>query len=95
MARNVKLFNLLVSGSNVDLNVRTLEGHTPLYFALISARNLTDADSLATQLVENGAQANPVTIISNEKKKVTSFIVFMFLFLFRFMCQTQIHCCIW
>lgn len=69
MARNVKLFNLLVSRSNVDLNVRNSEGHTPLYFALISARNLSDADSLATQLVENGAHANPVIMISAEKKK--------------------------
>ncbi len=60
MARSEELFDLLLTRENVDLNVRTLDGHTPLYFALISTRNLINTNSLAARLVEKGAQPNPV-----------------------------------
>lgn len=60
MARNEELFNLLLLRENVDLNARTLEEHTPLYFALISTRKLINTNSFAARLVEKGADANPV-----------------------------------
>lgn len=63
MARNEELFNLLLSHDEVDLNARTLEGHTPLYFALISTRKLVNTNSFAARLVEKGAQSNPVHTI--------------------------------
>ncbi|XKL64859.1 hypothetical protein PGB90_004945 [Kerria lacca] len=60
MARNEELFNLLLLRENVDLNARTLEEHTPLYFALISTRKLINTNSFAARLVEKGADANPI-----------------------------------
>ncbi|XP_065201380.1 rabankyrin-5 [Planococcus citri] len=60
MARNEELFSLLLSHDKVDLNARTLEGHTPLYFALISTRKLVNTNSFAARLVEKGAQPNPI-----------------------------------
>lgn len=63
MARNENIFNLLLTYSGeqvVDLNCRTLEGHTPLYFALISTSDPINSDSFAARLVENGADPNPI-----------------------------------
>lgn len=60
MARNEILFDLLLSCENIDLNARTQDGHTPLYYAVITSHNLSNANSLAARLVEKGAQSNPV-----------------------------------
>lgn len=67
MARNEELFALLLARAAVqpvDLNLRTIEGHTPLWFALIrtTASQLYNCNSFAARLVEKGAIANPVRI---------------------------------
>lgn len=62
MARNEELFNLLINRDDIDLDVRTLDGHTALYYALISTANLISTNSFAARLVEKGALPNPVIL---------------------------------
>lgn len=64
MARNEDIFDLLLSRTtlqNINLNLYTNEGHTPLWYALISSR-LCNPNSFAARLVEMGAVPNPVSI---------------------------------
>uniref|UniRef100_A0A1B6G1J7 FYVE-type domain-containing protein n=2 Tax=Cuerna arida TaxID=1464854 RepID=A0A1B6G1J7_9HEMI len=65
MAQNEELFSLLLSRSStqlIDMNLRTLDGHTPLWFALIrtTGSELYSCNSFAARLVEKGAIPNPI-----------------------------------
>ncbi|XP_054279848.1 rabankyrin-5-like [Macrosteles quadrilineatus] len=64
MAHNEELFSLLLlraSTQPVDLNLRTADGHTPLWFALIRTTNhFYNCNSFAARLVEKGAIPNPI-----------------------------------
>jgi ankyrin repeat protein len=63
MARNEAVFSLLLNDTSqpVDLNLRTNEGHTALWFALLTSLKYGE-ESFATQLLKNGASPNPVSV---------------------------------
>ena len=61
MARNALVVSLLLERArshSVDLNAKTNEGHTALYYALIGTTDYGPS-SFAAMLVEAGAQPNP------------------------------------
>lgn len=58
MARNEPMFSLLLE-SDADLNLRTEEGHTPLWFALLVGPPYDDK-SFAARLISAGASPNPI-----------------------------------
>jgi hypothetical protein len=64
MACNEVVFSLLLSRTSqpVDLNIRTQEGHTVLWFALLTSPEYGE-ESFATQLLKKGASPNPVSVI--------------------------------
>lgn len=64
MARNEEIFDLLLTRSDtqkIELDLKTTDGHTPLYFALISSP-LYNRNSFAARLLAKGAEPNPVSI---------------------------------
>jgi len=63
MARNETVFSLLLNRTSqpVDLNIRTLEGHTSLWFALLTSLEYEEG-SFATQLLKKGASPSPVSV---------------------------------
>lgn len=65
MARNEEVFSLLLTRSSsqpINLDIPTKEGHTPLWYALISS-SLYNSNSFAARLVEKKATPNPVSQI--------------------------------
>jgi len=63
MARNEAVFTLLLSRTSqpVDLNSRTEEGHTALWFSLLTSLHYGE-ESFASQLIKKGASTNPVSV---------------------------------
>jgi hypothetical protein len=63
MARNETVFSLLLNCTSqpVDLNIRTLEGHTALWFALLTSLEYEEG-SFATRLLKKGASPSPVSV---------------------------------
>ena len=63
MARNETVFSLLLNRTSqpVDLNIRTLEGHTALWFALLTSLEYEEG-SFATRLLKKGASPSPVSV---------------------------------
>ncbi|XP_069684015.1 rabankyrin-5 [Periplaneta americana] len=61
MAQNESVFSLLLSRTSqpVDLNLRTEEGHTALWFALLTSLEYGE-ESFAAQLIKKGASPNPI-----------------------------------
>lgn len=62
MARNEEVFSLLLARSStqpINLDLPTKEGHTPLWYALISSC-LYNSNSFAARLVEKKATPNPI-----------------------------------
>jgi len=63
MARNETVFSLLLNRTSqpVDLNIRTLEGHTALWFALLTSLEYKEG-SFAMRLLKKGASPSPVSV---------------------------------
>lgn len=64
MTRNEEIFALLLKRSEtqmVNLDVQTVEGHSPMWYALFASRKLINSNSFAARLFEKGANANPVS----------------------------------
>ncbi|KDR22440.1 Ankyrin repeat and FYVE domain-containing protein 1, partial [Zootermopsis nevadensis] len=61
MACNDVVFSLLLSRTSqpVDLNIRTHEGHTALWFAFLTSPEYGE-ESFASQLLKKGASPNPI-----------------------------------
>lgn len=63
MSHNELIFSLLLEGEQKpDLNLRTEEGHTPLWYALLEGTSYTEK-SFAFRLISAGASPNPVSKI--------------------------------
>ncbi|XP_067015008.2 rabankyrin-5 [Anabrus simplex] len=62
MACNNPMFSLLLehTAQPVDLNLRTLEGHTPLWYSLLSSPPPYGESSFAARLIKSGASPNPI-----------------------------------
>ncbi|PSN52924.1 hypothetical protein C0J52_03016 [Blattella germanica] len=61
MARNEAVFSLLLGRTSqpIDLNLRTQDGHTALWFALITSSEYGE-ESFAALLIKKGASPNPI-----------------------------------
>lgn len=62
MADNRTLFDILMSQQNIEINVKTADEHTPLYFALLKYESGVDdkEESYAARLIKKEAQTNPI-----------------------------------
>lgn len=60
MANNRPVFELLLYHQKIDVNLKTSEENTPLYYALLKYESGDDsADNYALTLIEKGAETNP------------------------------------
>ncbi|CAH0394295.1 unnamed protein product [Bemisia tabaci] len=69
MTRNEEIFALLLKRSEtqmVNLDVQTVEGHSPMWYALFASRKLINSNSFAARLFEKGANANPIYPQTND-----------------------------
>lgn len=61
MADNKPIFDLLLQQPNIDVNIKTTEEHTPLYYALLKYESGDDSeDSYVENLIKKGAYTSPV-----------------------------------
>lgn len=61
MADNEPLFSLLVGQPNIEVNIKSVQEHTPLYYALLKYEaGDVDEDNYTSRLIRNNAQTNPV-----------------------------------
>ncbi|KAF2882462.1 hypothetical protein ILUMI_23687 [Ignelater luminosus] len=61
MADNEPLFSLLLGQPNIEVNVKSVQEHTALYYALLKYEaGDVDEDNYASRLIKNNAQTNPV-----------------------------------
>lgn len=58
MADNEPIFDLLLRQPNIEVNLKTAQEHTPLYYALL--KHEAGANHYASRLLESGAQVNPI-----------------------------------
>ncbi|KAG8238897.1 hypothetical protein J437_LFUL015182, partial [Ladona fulva] len=65
MARNLDMLNVLLNAAMIDVNVRTHEGHVPLWFALLLHPPNT-YDGFAAKLIEHGASTDPQYAVSGD-----------------------------
>lgn len=60
-ADNKPLFDQLLQERNVNVNLRTNDEHSPLYYALLKYNSGDDSDDCyAAKLIENDCQTNPI-----------------------------------
>lgn len=85
MADNKQIFDLLLSQPNADVNVKTVDEHSPLYYALLKYEAGDDSDdSYVSCLLKKGVQTSPVYsknlenllqfLISNGIKKAAEYL---------------------
>lgn len=85
MADNKQIFDLLLSQPNIDVNVKTVDEHSPLYYALLKYEAGDDSDnSYVSCLLKKGVQTSPIYsknlenllqyLISNGIKKAALFL---------------------
>lgn len=61
MADNKPIFDLLLAQPRIDINLKTIEEHTALYFALLKYESGdTSEDAYVHRLLEKGAQTSPI-----------------------------------
>lgn len=61
MADNRPIFDLLIAQPNIEVNIKNVEEHTPLYYALLKYESGdNEEDSYAMTLIRNNAQTNTI-----------------------------------
>lgn len=88
MANNRTVFELLLKHPKIDVNLKSLEEHPPLYYALLKYESGDDdnENSYAAVLIKKQAEINPIytnnnnnnllqMLILNEAKKSTVFLL--------------------
>lgn len=61
MADNLSVFEFLIDQPNIDVDLKTVEEHPPLYYALLKYESGdTSEEGYASSLIKKGVQTNPI-----------------------------------
>lgn len=61
MADNEPIFDILLAQSNIEVNLKTIQEHAPLYYALLKYESGIDQEqNYASRLLDHGALDNPI-----------------------------------